>query len=76
MDKIAKRVFSRLFFVGVAILIQVGWIILSVATLGAKLPFMTFLVEALSLLAVLWLVNKDINPAYKLAWTILILPER
>ena len=73
MDKIAKRVFSRLFFVGVAILIQVGWIILSVATLGAKLPFMTFLVEALSLLAVLWLVNKDINPAYKLAWTILIL---
>ena len=73
MDKITKRIFSRLFFVGVAILVQVFWIILSVATLGSRLPFMTLLVEIVSLLAVLWLVNKDINPAYKLAWTILIL---
>ena len=73
MDKIAKRIFSRVFFVGVAILVQVVWIILSVVFLGSRLPFMTILVEAVSLLAVLWLVNKDINPAYKLAWTILIL---
>ena len=33
----------------------------------------TWLVESLSLIFVLWIVNKKINPAYKLAWTILIL---
>ena len=29
--------------------------------------------DILSILLVLWIVNKEINPSYKLAWTILIL---
>ena len=31
------------------------------------------LISILSLILVLWIVNKKINPSYKLAWTILIL---
>ena len=31
------------------------------------------MISLLSVLMVLWIVNKEINPSYKLAWTILIL---
>ena len=33
----------------------------------------TMTADILSILLVLWIVNKEINPSYKLAWTILIL---
>ena len=41
--------------------------------LGAFSGHIMNLISLLSRLMVLWIVNKDINPSYKLAWTILIL---
>lgn len=73
MHKILKRLFSRLFFVAVSILVQVIWFIGLVYLLGTRFQPFYVIQQAACIVAVLWLVNKRINPAYKLAWTILIL---
>jgi cardiolipin synthase len=59
--------------VGLAVVFQVLWLILVIVVLGKRYPFITTLIDLISVVAILWLVSKDINPAYKLAWTILIL---
>ncbi len=73
MKKPTKRFISRVLFVALAIVSQVAWIIFAVMVLGDRYPFVTTLIEALSVIAILVLVSKDMNPAFKLAWTILIL---
>ena len=62
-----------MFLVGLALILQFGWILLTVMTLDNKYPIVSILIQLASVLAVLWIVSKNINPAYKLAWTILIL---
>ena len=73
MQKILKRVFSRLFFVGLAIVIQILWFIGFIYLLGNRYQWFAAAVQAVCILAVLWIANKRINPSYKLAWTIMIL---
>ena len=73
MHKVTKKLFGRLFLGAVAILTQVIWIVLAVILLGNKYPFISLAIQVVSAVAVLWLTSMDINPAYKLAWTILIL---
>ncbi len=73
MKKTSKRLLGRIITVILAVLTQVLWIILAVFVLRNRFPFVTWLMDIISVIAILWLVSKDINPAYKLAWTILIL---
>ena len=73
MKKPSKRLLGRIVSVAIAVLLQVIWIIFAVLVLKNRFPFIASLIEFISLVAILWLVSKDINPAYKLAWTILIL---
>ena len=73
MQKILKRLFSRLFFVALAIIVQVLWFIGLVYLLGSRFQAFYAVLQVICVIAVLWIVNKRINPAYKLAWTILIL---
>lgn len=73
MQKILKSLFSRLFFVGVAILVQIIWFIGFIYLLGSKYQWFSALIQVICILAVWWISNKRINPSYKLAWTILIL---
>ena len=73
MKKTSKRLLGRIISVALAVLLQVLWIILMVVVLKNRFPFVAALMELVSVTAILWLVSKDINPAYKLAWTILIL---
>ena len=49
------------------------WFIGLVYLLGTRFQPFYVIQQAACIVAVLWLVNKRINPAYKLAWTILIL---
>ena len=72
-EQITKTLFGRMFLVGLALILQFGWILLTVVTLDNRYPIVSILIQIASVLAVLWIVSKDINPAYKLAWTILIL---
>lgn len=73
MKKIIDILSSRLFVTIAAVLLQLIWIFAMLWGLGAFSGHVMNLISLLSLILVLWIVNKRINPSYKLAWTILIL---
>ena len=73
MKKIIDILSSRIFVTIAAVLLQLIWIFAMLWGLGAFSGHVMNLISLLSLILVLWIVNKRINPSYKLAWTILIL---
>ena len=73
LKKIAKILFNRIFYVAFAILVQLGWIFLLFRRMASYSSYFSTGLTVIGILAVLWLVNKEINPSYKLAWTMLIL---
>ena len=73
LKKIAKLLFNRIFYVAVAILVQFGWILMMVMRLATYSRYVDILLKLVGVVIVLWILNKEINPSYKLAWTILIL---
>lgn len=73
MKKIIDIISSRLFVTIAAVLLQLIWIFAVLWGVGAFSGHIMNLISLLSVLMVLWIVNKKINPSYKLAWTILIL---
>ena len=73
MKKFIDIVSSRIFLTAVAVLLQLVWIFAVLWGMGAFSGHLMNLISILSLILVLWIVNKKINPSYKLAWTILIL---
>ncbi len=73
MRKAVKKVFSRSFFIFLSVVFQVAWMFLLFYVLGTHYRLFSALIQVVCVAAVLWIVNKRINPAYKLAWTLLIL---
>lgn len=73
MNKILKFITGRLFVFMVAVIIQISIITGCIFLLDKSYNFASFLFQVISLGAVLYIVNKDENPSYKLAWSILIL---
>ncbi len=71
--KILKKILGRMFFVVLSIVLQILWFVLFITVLGMRYPFFAGAVRALSLVIVLWILNRRVNPSYKLAWTLLIL---
>ena len=73
LKKVAKLLFNRIFYVAVAILVQFGWIMMMVMRLATYSRYVDILLKLAGVVIVLWILNKEINPSYKLAWIILIL---
>ena len=73
MKKIVEFISSRIFLTAAAVLLQLIWIFAMLWGLGAFSGHIMNILNLLSVILVLWIVNKKINPSYKLAWTILIL---
>ena len=73
LKKIAKLLFNRIFYVAFALLVQLGWLFLIIWQLAAYSKYISFGISIVSVLVVLWIVNKRINPSYKLGWTLLIM---
>lgn len=73
LKKVAKLLFNRIFYVAVALLIQLGWIFIMVLRLAGYSRYFSVGINILGTLVVLWIVNKKINPSYKLGWTLLIM---
>lgn len=73
MKLIGKLLSSRIFTVFLAVLIQIYWMIFCVWQLSKYHNYISIIISVFTLLVVLYIINKKINPAYKLAWTILIL---
>jgi len=73
ISKLLKLFQKRVVIVGLLILIQVLWGISLFTKLTDYSHGLNILLEILSMVVVLYIVNKDDNPAYKLAWIIPIL---
>ena len=73
IKKVIKVLSSRLVIIGVILLLQVSWFVIFIEYLGRYSTIVNLLFKILSIIVVLWLVNKNDNPAYKLAWVIPIL---
>ena len=54
-------------------MIQLVWIFLIAAKFVGYSQYISMALEIVTIVVVLWIVNKKINPSYKLAWTMLIL---
>ncbi len=73
MRKILKKLLNRLVLFGILLIIQLGWFVLFLTRLVSYSTLISVVFTVLSILAVLWILNRDENPAYKLSWIILIL---
>ena len=71
--KILQLLFNRIFYVAVALMLQLTWLLITAWRLAAYSKYISHVISMISILVVLWIVNKKINPSYKLGWTILIL---
>ena len=67
LRKLLKLLFNRIFYVVFAMLIQLGWIFVMVLKIAAFSRYVDIFIGIVGVLIVLWIVNKEINPSYKLA---------
>ena len=73
ISKILKVLLRRLVIVGVVIVLQIAWLIWLAQVIGEHSKFIEWGLQLVSVAVVIYIVNKEENPAYKLAWTIPIL---
>lgn len=73
LKKMLQIVFNRIFYVTVALLVQLGWILLLFWRLNNYSRYASIALSIISIFCVLWIANKRINPSYQLAWTTVIL---
>lgn len=71
--KFLKIFLNRIFVFGLLMLLQVIWIIMITSSLLSSYRWLQTILTIVSMLVVLWLVNKEENSAYKISWIILIL---
>lgn len=73
MKKILGKLLNRIVVFGVLLAIQLGWFLLTFTKLVNYSTGLSLILRILSIVAVLWIINTEDNPAYKIAWIILIL---
>ena len=73
IEKFLKKVLNRLTIFGILLVIQLAWFLTFLTKLANYSTEITIVFTVLSLIAVLAVINRDENPAYKLGWIILIL---
>jgi len=71
--KILKRLFSRAVIFGLCLIVQIVWGLILVMRLSSYSIQISVALNVLSILAVLWIVKKNDNPAMKIAWIIPIM---
>lgn len=64
---------KRLIIVGVLMLIQLVFVVLCISMLSDYTVYLYGFLTAVSVLVVVYIVNRPVNPTYKLAWVIPIL---
>lgn len=73
MRKILGTLLSRMVVIGVLIAVQVLILILFILRLTNYFVVLYGVLVAISMVVTLWIVNKEDNPSYKLAWIVPIL---
>lgn len=73
LRKLIKAMFSRISIVIVLICIQVGYFVFALMRLSWYSQYITAVFTIVSVLVVIYLIGRDENPSFKLAWCIAIL---
>lgn len=73
MQKIFKRIFNRIVIFGLALIVQLIWSMVFIIRLSTYSAYVSAVLTLFSVIAVVWVINKDENPVYKLAWVVPIL---
>ena len=73
LKNLMKLLFNRIFYVVLALVIQLVWILVTVWRLSEYSRYFSAVSQVVGIVVVLWILNKDMNPSYKLSWTLLIL---
>ena len=73
ISKLLKVLLRRLVVVSVVIVLQILWLIWLAQIIGEHSKPIEWCLQLVSIAVVVYIVNKEENPAYKLAWTIPIL---
>ena len=68
-----RRIFSRIVLVSLGIAIQIAWLLLIVFFLSDRYLWFAFGLNMLSLVIVLFIINRPGNPQIKMAWIVPIL---
>lgn len=72
IKRILKLLFNRIFYIFVALLMQLGWIFIFVWRLTEFSGYFSLALSFLGLVTILVIANKRINPSFKLSWTVAI----
>lgn len=73
MKKLIRFFTSKMFIVAVLILIQLAFLIGLVISLSEYFFAINFFLSALSFIMSIYIIDKNENPSYKLAWVILLM---
>ena len=73
MKKILGKLLNRIVIFGILLAVQLGWFLLTFTKLVNYSTGLSLVFRIISILAVLWIINTEDNPAYKIAWIILVL---
>ncbi|MDO4942359.1 MAG: cardiolipin synthase [Lachnospiraceae bacterium] len=73
LKKFIKFLFGRLAIGTLLLAIQFYWLFYFLFSLGNHSEEISVILNIISILAVIYIINKDENPAYKLAWVVFIL---
>ena len=68
MARLLKFLFSRLTVVAVLMLLQVGVLVAALAYFGSNYARFQFVSVVLSIIAIIFIINQNISPAFKIAW--------
>ena len=71
--KYIKLLFSHLFIVTLAIILQIGVIIVLLERLNEYYAIAHVILTILSVLIAINLINRNMNPDYKIPWLVLVL---
>jgi cardiolipin synthase len=72
-NSIMKFVFGRTGFIILLLLIQIGVIFVGIDVLGDRFPYLMGILTFISMVVVVYIINRNDNPAYKLAWMLPVL---
>lgn len=72
MKKIFKLLMNRAFTAGLAVLIQIIWLYMLFYRVGLLSTYTNIVLHIVAVILVLHLINKKMNPSFKLAWTFVI----
>lgn len=72
-DRIYKLTMNRVIVVGLCLVLQVFWLVMAIWKLNKYYFYFSSILGVLGIAAVFFIISKRENPAYKLAWTVVIL---